>query len=52
MSHSAAVNSTESILPCLSNHSMSDADEMPDTATKTGITALHVIKSLWFEVQF
>ncbi|XP_028255373.1 solute carrier organic anion transporter family, member 1D1 [Parambassis ranga] len=34
MSHSAAVNSTESILPCLSNHSMPDADEMPDTATK------------------
>ncbi|XP_040886348.1 solute carrier organic anion transporter family member 1C1-like [Toxotes jaculatrix] len=31
MSHSKDVNSTESILPCLSNHSMTDLDETPET---------------------
>ncbi|KAM7366976.1 hypothetical protein PAMP_014906 [Pampus punctatissimus] len=35
VSHSAGVNSTENILPCLSNHSMIDADETPDIASRT-----------------
>lgn len=30
VSHSAGVNSTETILPCLSNHSITDEDETPD----------------------
>uniref|UniRef100_A0A3B4UHA7 Solute carrier organic anion transporter family member n=1 Tax=Seriola dumerili TaxID=41447 RepID=A0A3B4UHA7_SERDU len=30
VSHTKDVNSTESILPCLSNHSMTDAEETPD----------------------
>ncbi|XP_044199331.1 solute carrier organic anion transporter family member 1C1-like [Thunnus albacares] len=35
VSHSTGVNSTESILPCMSNHSMIDADETPDLASRT-----------------
>uniref|UniRef100_A0A669DRJ5 Solute carrier organic anion transporter family member n=1 Tax=Oreochromis niloticus TaxID=8128 RepID=A0A669DRJ5_ORENI len=34
MSHKAVVNSTETILPCLSNHSMTDADDTLDAETK------------------
>uniref|UniRef100_A0A3Q3D036 Solute carrier organic anion transporter family member n=1 Tax=Haplochromis burtoni TaxID=8153 RepID=A0A3Q3D036_HAPBU len=34
VSHKAAVNSTETILPCLSNHSMTDADDTLDAETK------------------
>uniref|UniRef100_A0A3B5M993 Solute carrier organic anion transporter family member n=1 Tax=Xiphophorus couchianus TaxID=32473 RepID=A0A3B5M993_9TELE len=30
MSHNTQVNSTENILPCLSNHSLSEKDEVPD----------------------
>ncbi|XP_038143154.1 solute carrier organic anion transporter family member 1C1-like isoform X1 [Cyprinodon tularosa] len=30
MSHNAKINSTESILPCLSNHSLTEKDETPD----------------------
>lgn len=37
VSHSKDVNSTENILPCLSNHSMTDADETPDLEARTGI---------------
>uniref|UniRef100_A0AAQ6A295 Solute carrier organic anion transporter family member n=1 Tax=Amphiprion ocellaris TaxID=80972 RepID=A0AAQ6A295_AMPOC len=32
VSHSTNVNSTESILPCLSNHSVTDTDDTPDKA--------------------
>ncbi|XP_040003707.1 solute carrier organic anion transporter family member 1C1-like isoform X2 [Xiphias gladius] len=35
VSHSKDVNSTENILPCLSNHSMTDADETPDLEART-----------------
>uniref|UniRef100_A0A4W6DZR8 Solute carrier organic anion transporter family member n=1 Tax=Lates calcarifer TaxID=8187 RepID=A0A4W6DZR8_LATCA len=35
VSHNKDVNSTESILPCLSNHSMTEADDTPDLETKT-----------------
>lgn len=41
VSHSTGVNSTESILPCLSNQSMIDADVMPDSAARTGIWHIH-----------
>ncbi|CAJ1054405.1 solute carrier organic anion transporter family member 1C1-like [Xyrichtys novacula] len=34
MSHSTAVNSSESILPCLSNSTISDEDETPDLAAQ------------------
>lgn len=34
VSHKGAVNSTETILPCLSNHSMTDADDTLDAKTK------------------
>lgn len=37
VSHKAAVNSTETILPCLSNHSMTDVDDTLDAETKLGI---------------
>lgn len=36
VSHSKDVNSTESILPCLTNHSVTDADETTDLKTKAG----------------
>uniref|UniRef100_A0AAQ5XMK6 Solute carrier organic anion transporter family member n=1 Tax=Amphiprion ocellaris TaxID=80972 RepID=A0AAQ5XMK6_AMPOC len=32
VSHSTNVNSTESILPCLSNHSVTDTDDTPDVS--------------------
>ncbi|XP_034529555.1 solute carrier organic anion transporter family member 1C1-like [Notolabrus celidotus] len=35
MSHSTAVNSTENILPCLSNHTVIDEDESPDLEART-----------------
>ncbi|XP_029317785.1 solute carrier organic anion transporter family, member 1D1 [Cottoperca gobio] len=35
VSHNADVNSTGSILPCLSNHSRAEADKMPDLETRT-----------------
>ncbi|XP_074482148.1 solute carrier organic anion transporter family, member 1D1 isoform X1 [Sebastes fasciatus] len=49
MSHSTSVNSTESVLPCLSNHSLAKADKMPDLAT---ITACEKAagSSLWIYV--
>lgn len=36
VSHSKDANSTESILPCLTNHSTTVADETNDLKTKTG----------------
>ncbi|XP_010791996.1 solute carrier organic anion transporter family member 1C1-like [Notothenia coriiceps] len=33
--HNSDVNSTESFLPCLSNHSLAEADKMPDLETRT-----------------
>lgn len=36
VSHSKDLNSTESILPCMSNHSMTDAHETNDLKTRTG----------------
>lgn len=35
MSHSTDINSTETLLPCLSNHSLSELDETPDLETRT-----------------
>ncbi|KAM6962382.1 solute carrier organic anion transporter family, member 1D1 isoform 2-T2 [Tautogolabrus adspersus] len=35
MSHSTAVNNSESILPCLSNNTMIDTDETPDLEART-----------------
>uniref|UniRef100_UPI0037E7D929 solute carrier organic anion transporter family member 1C1-like n=1 Tax=Semicossyphus pulcher TaxID=241346 RepID=UPI0037E7D929 len=35
VSHSTAINNTESILPCLSNNSQIDADETPDLEAQT-----------------
>lgn len=35
VSHNTAVNSSETALPCLSNHSLTDADETPDLEAQT-----------------
>ncbi len=44
MSHSVAANNTESILPCLANHSLADADEMLDLEAITGIFQMHSLR--------
>lgn len=36
VSHSTSINNTDSILPCLSNHSLAEADKMPDLEAMTG----------------
>ncbi|XP_029350813.1 solute carrier organic anion transporter family, member 1D1 [Echeneis naucrates] len=49
VSHSRDINTTESILPCLSNHSMTDADETPDLETQTACEKA-VGSSMWIYV--
>ncbi|XP_073336624.1 solute carrier organic anion transporter family member 1C1-like [Pagrus major] len=49
VSHSTAVNSSESALPCHSNHSLSEADETPDVATRTACEKA-AGSSLWIYV--
>lgn len=41
MSHNAGANSTESILPCLSNNTVIDADETPDLVSRAGTWQIH-----------
>lgn len=48
MSHNTQVNSTENTLPCLANHSVTDANETPDVATMKGFYGLITI--LWFPI--
>ncbi|XP_074554659.1 solute carrier organic anion transporter family, member 1D1 [Halichoeres trimaculatus] len=35
MTHNTATNSTETVLPCLANHTMTDEDDIPDLEAKT-----------------
>lgn len=36
MSHNTQVNGSENLLPCLSNHSLTEKDETPDVAATKG----------------
>ncbi|KAL6116977.1 uncharacterized protein ACO6RY_14861 [Pungitius sinensis] len=49
VSHSTSINSTDSILPCLSNHSLAEADEMPDLEAMTACEKA-AGSSLWIYV--
>ncbi|XP_013874318.1 solute carrier organic anion transporter family, member 1D1 [Austrofundulus limnaeus] len=49
MSHNTQVNSTENILPCLTNHTVTDANETPDVATMKACEKA-VGSSMWIYV--
>lgn len=52
VSHSKNVNSTESILPCMTNHSMAAADETIDLKTQTGMYTFKYKFPFCFESTF
>ncbi|XP_040030744.2 solute carrier organic anion transporter family, member 1D1 [Gasterosteus aculeatus] len=49
VSHSTSINNTDSILPCLSNHSLAEADKMPDLEAMTACEKA-AGSSLWIYV--
>ncbi|KAL3048433.1 hypothetical protein OYC64_007077 [Pagothenia borchgrevinki] len=49
--HNSDVNSTESFLPCLSNHSLAEADKMPDLETRTACEKA-AGSSMWIYIFF